>query len=156
MQNKVTVAASTDIAALPVSTVAQGVRRVLAPRVKNVGVPQAYVVASMDIAALPGFYTRAAFLQACDSYKQFGRTGSIDDSKREIAALFAHITHGTGNFFHIEEIDGPSKYYYDPSNTQYPCVPSKGYYGRGPLQISWNYNYGPAGNDIGFDGLVTK
>ena len=29
----------------------------------------------------------------------------------------------------------------------------KGYYGRGPLQISWNFNYGPAGESIGFDGL---
>ena len=27
------------------------------------------------------------------------------------------------------------------------------YYGRGPLQISWNYNYGPAGRSIGFNGL---
>ncbi|XP_058183969.1 chitinase 5-like [Rhododendron vialii] len=29
----------------------------------------------------------------------------------------------------------------------------EGYYGRGPIQLSWNYNYGPAGNSIGFDGL---
>ena len=29
----------------------------------------------------------------------------------------------------------------------------KGYYGRGPIQISWNYNYGQAGESIGFDGL---
>ncbi|KAM7464951.1 hypothetical protein LguiB_012513 [Lonicera macranthoides] len=100
-----------------------------------------------------GFYTRAAFLEACDSYRQFGRIGSIDDSKREIAALFAHVTHETGHFCYIEEINGPSKNYCDPSNTQYPCVPGKGYYGRDPLQISWNYNYRPAGNDIGFDGL---
>ncbi|KAK1319614.1 Chitinase 4 [Acorus calamus] len=28
-----------------------------------------------------------------------------------------------------------------------------GYHGRGPLQISWNYNYGQAGDSIGFDGL---
>ena len=54
---------------------------------------------------------------------------------------------------YIEEIDGPSRDYCDESNTQYPCVPGKGYYGRGPLQISWNFNYGPAGESIGFDGL---
>ena len=57
------------------------------------------------------------------------------------------------DFCYIEEIDGPSKDYYDESNTQYPCVSGKGYYGRGPIQISWNYNYGPAGESIGFDGL---
>ena len=29
----------------------------------------------------------------------------------------------------------------------------KNYCGRGPIQIAWNYNYGPAGESIGFDGL---
>ena len=56
-------------------------------------------------------------------------------------------------FCYINEIDGPSKDYCDPKNTEWPCAAGKGYYGRGPLQISWNYNYGPAGQSIGFDGL---
>ena len=42
------------------------------------------------------FYTRAAFLDALNSYTQFGTTGTADDSKREIAAFFAHVTHETG------------------------------------------------------------
>ncbi|XP_057481723.1 endochitinase EP3-like [Actinidia eriantha] len=100
-----------------------------------------------------GFYSRSVFLEAIDSYPLFGRDGSMDDSKREIAAFFAHVTHETGHFCYIEEIDGPSKDYCDESNTQYPCVSGKGYYGRGPIQLSWNFNYGPAGNSIGFDGL---
>ncbi|KAL0413874.1 UNVERIFIED_CONTAM: Endochitinase EP3 [Sesamum radiatum] len=100
-----------------------------------------------------GFYTHAAFLEAVNSYPQFGTVGSTDDSKREIAAFFAHVTHETGHMCYIEEIDGPSKDYCDESNTQYPCAPNKGYYGRGPIQLSWNFNYGPAGNSIGFDGL---
>ncbi|KAM7460933.1 hypothetical protein LguiA_029054 [Lonicera macranthoides] len=100
-----------------------------------------------------GFYTRAAFLKACDSHRPFGRTGSIDDSKREIAAFFGHVTHETGYFCYIDEIGGHSKKYCNRSNTQYPCVPGKGYYGRSPLQIKWNYNYGRAGNAIGFNGL---
>lgn len=53
----------------------------------------------------------------------------------------------------IEEKDSASKVLCDPSYTQYPCNPNKKYYGRGPLQLSWNYNYGAAGNSIGFDGL---
>ena len=56
-------------------------------------------------------------------------------------------------FCYINEIDGPSKNYCDPTNTEWPCAAGKGYYGRGPLQISWNYNYGAAGQSIGFDGL---
>ncbi|KAE9604550.1 Endochitinase PR4 [Lupinus albus] len=99
------------------------------------------------------FYSRDAFLNALDSYNEFGRTGTIDDSKREIAAAFAHFTHETGHFCYIEEIDGASKDYCEESNTQYPCAPNKGYYGRGPIQLSWNFNYGPAGESNGFDGL---
>ncbi|XP_043720905.1 endochitinase EP3-like [Telopea speciosissima] len=99
------------------------------------------------------FYTRAAFLDATDSYTTFGRVGTVNDSKREIAAFFGHVTHETGHFCYIEEINGTSKDYCDETNTEYPCVTGKGYYGRGPLQLSWNYNYGPAGDSIGFDGL---
>ncbi|KAL5576242.1 hypothetical protein UlMin_017941 [Ulmus minor] len=99
------------------------------------------------------FYSRQVFLEAVDSFPQFGQVGSIDDSKREIAAFFGHVTHETGHFCYIEEIDGPSKDYCDEGNTQYPCNPSKGYYGRGPIQLSWNFNYGPAGEALNFDGL---
>jgi len=57
------------------------------------------------------------------------------------------------DFCYINEINGASRNYCDANNRQWPCVPGKKYYGRGPLQISWNYNYGPAGRDIGFNGL---
>ncbi|KAG9447041.1 hypothetical protein H6P81_013169 [Aristolochia fimbriata] len=100
-----------------------------------------------------GFYTRAAFLNALNSYPNFGRTGSPDVAKREIAAFFAHVSHETGRMCYIEETGGASKDYCDENNREYPCVAGKGYYGRGPLQLSWNYNYGPAGKSIGFDGL---
>uniref|UniRef100_Q7M1Q9 chitinase n=1 Tax=Phytolacca americana TaxID=3527 RepID=Q7M1Q9_PHYAM len=114
-------------------------------------------IISQAAASCPGknFYTRDAFLNAVGSYPDFGTTGSSDDSKREIAAFFAHVSHETGSFCHIEENDGASTNdaYCDPNNTQYPCTPGKKYYGRGPLQLSWNYNYGPAGQSIGFDGL---
>ncbi|XP_074581177.1 endochitinase EP3-like [Curcuma longa] len=99
------------------------------------------------------FYTRSGFLAAADSYPQFGRTGSTADSRREIAAFFAHVTHETGHFCYIEEINGASRDYCDENNREWPCVAGRGYYGRGPLQLSWNYNYGPAGRAIGFDGL---
>ena len=55
------------------------------------------------------------------------------------------------DFCYISEINKNNNYC-NSSNTQWPCAPGK-YYGRGPLQISWNYNYGAAGNKIGFDGL---
>ncbi|XP_020578990.1 chitinase 5 [Phalaenopsis equestris] len=99
------------------------------------------------------FYTRQAFLDAVNQkYSDFGQDATADDSKREIAAFFAHVTHETGYLCYIEEIDKSSSYC-DTNYPQYPCAAGKKYYGRGPLQISWNYNYGPAGQDIGFDGL---
>ncbi|KAI4297209.1 hypothetical protein L6164_037104 [Bauhinia variegata] len=99
------------------------------------------------------FYTRSAFLNAAKSYSQFGKIGSAADSKREVAAAFAHFTHETGHFCYIEEINGASKDYCDETNKQYPCNPNKRYFGRGPIQISWNFNYGPCGQSNNFDGL---
>ncbi|KAL2930146.1 Endochitinase EP3 [Bienertia sinuspersici] len=96
------------------------------------------------------FYTRSAFLSALKSNAKFGTGGSFDDTKREIAAFFAHVTHETGHFCYIEEI---AKSTYCQASTTWACNPNKQYYGRGPLQITWNYNYGPAGKSIGFDGL---
>ncbi|KAJ6855675.1 endochitinase PR4-like [Populus alba x Populus x berolinensis] len=99
------------------------------------------------------FYTRNAFLSAVNSYSQFGKLGSAEASKREIAAFFAHVTHETGHFCYTEEINGASRDYCDENNRQYPCVAGKKYHGRGPIQLSWNYNYGPAGRSNNFDGL---
>ncbi|KAB1219451.1 Chitinase 5 [Morella rubra] len=58
-----------------------------------------------------------------------------------------------GAFCYINEINGASNNYCDASNTQYPCNPSQQYYGRRPLQLTWNYNYGAAESSNGFDGL---
>ncbi|KAJ0092653.1 hypothetical protein Patl1_26670 [Pistacia atlantica] len=73
-----------------------------------------------------GFYTRNSFLYATESFPLYGRVGTYTDSLREIAASFAHFSYETG--------------------WQY-------YYGRGPIQLQWNYNYGEAGDEIGFDGV---
>ncbi|XP_062090076.1 endochitinase PR4-like [Humulus lupulus] len=99
------------------------------------------------------FYTRQAFLNALNSYRRFAKTGSVDDSKREIAAFFAHVTHETGYFCFKEETGNQNEKYCDTSYKQYPCNPKKRYNGRGPLQLSWNYNYGGAGKANNFDGL---
>ncbi|ESQ38982.1 hypothetical protein EUTSA_v10001581mg [Eutrema salsugineum] len=102
-----------------------------------------------------GFYTHDAFLAAANSYPSFG--SSI--SKREIAAFFAHVTHETQFMCYIEEVDGPAKAargeYCDTSKTDFPCAPGKGYYGRGAIQLSWNYNYGPCGRDLKEDLLAS-
>ncbi|CAN6239982.1 unnamed protein product [Urochloa humidicola] len=98
------------------------------------------------------FYTRSAFLSAADSFPGFAHGGSEADGKREIAAFFAHVTYQTGYFCYISDINR-ANVFCDPMD-QWPCVPGKKYYGRGPLQISWNFNYGPAGKSIGVDLLA--
>ncbi|CAN1142547.1 Chitinase 5 [Linum perenne] len=87
------------------------------------------------------FYTRSSFLNAAKSYSKFGKLANDAASKREIAAFFAHVTHETGR-----------KFIY-PNAKQWPCAPGKQYFGRGPLQLTWNYNYGPCGRANRFDGL---
>ncbi|CAN1142544.1 Chitinase 5 [Linum perenne] len=103
------------------------------------------------------FYTRSSFLNAAKSYSKFGKLANDAASKREIAAFFAHVTHETGrkfiyiNLCYIEEIQKST--YCDPNAKQWPCAPGKQYFGRGPLQLTWNYNYGPCGRANRFDGL---
>ncbi|KAL3839459.1 hypothetical protein ACJIZ3_024050 [Penstemon smallii] len=46
-----------------------------------------------------GFFNRSVFLGALDSFPQFGTVGSKDDSAREIAAFFAHVTHDAADIF---------------------------------------------------------
>ncbi|XP_009133617.1 endochitinase At2g43580 isoform X2 [Brassica rapa] len=58
------------------------------------------------------------------------------------------------DFCYIEEINGASRSFCDQSNRQYPCAPGKSYHGRGPLLLSWNYNYGPCGQSLGLDLLL--
>ncbi|XVF65739.1 hypothetical protein PTKIN_Ptkin09bG0274100 [Pterospermum kingtungense] len=139
------VIAMVGLLAGPVSVKAQSVAEIVTPEFFNGILDQADASC-----AGKNFYSRDAFLQALNSFTQFG---TADDTRREVAAFFAHVTHETGHFCYIEEINGASQDYCDESNTQYPCNPSKNYYGRGPIQLTWNFNYGPAGQSIGFDGL---
>ena len=37
----------------------------------------------------------------------------------------------------------------------WPCAAGQKYYGRGPIQLSYNFNYGPAGAALGADLLAT-
>ncbi|KAG2332196.1 hypothetical protein Bca4012_018229 [Brassica carinata] len=93
------------------------------------------------------FYTRDSFINATTTFPSFANSVT----KREIATMFAHFTYETGHFCYIEEINGASRSFCNPSNRQYPCAPGKSYHGRGPLLLSWNYNYGPCGQSLGLD-----
>lgn len=120
-----------------------------------------------DDSACPAkdFFTYNSFIQASKCFPKFGTTGSLATRKREIAAFLAQISHETTGGWAtapdgpyawglcFKEEVSPQSNYCDSTNTQWPCYPGKSYKGRGPIQLSWNYNYGPAGKALGFDGL---
>jgi predicted chitinase len=83
------------------------------------------------------------------AYPAFATTGSDTVKKQEAAAFLANVDQETGGLVYIEEIAKAP--YCDTGFPQYPCAPGKQYYGRGPMQISWNYNYGAASSALGVD-----
>jgi predicted chitinase len=88
-------------------------------------------------------------------YGNFCSEKDLQTDKKELAAFFAHIAHETRHgengkyndglmFTHESNTSLP----YIAENDNYPAVPGKKYYGRGPLQISYNGNYGYASDCI--------
>ncbi|XP_059291561.1 basic 30 kDa endochitinase-like [Lycium ferocissimum] len=54
-----------------------------------------------------------------------------------------------GHCFKTEQGNPADLPSYCTTSAELPCAPGKKYYGRGPIQISHNYNYGPCGVAIG-------
>lgn len=102
------------------------------------------------------FYSYQAFIKAAAHFPTFLNEGTQEDQKRELAAFLANIAqetsggwdHAPGGYYHwglyfIEENNkGNGNNYSDVSKVNYPPVAGQAYYGRGPKQLSWNYNYG--------------
>jgi hypothetical protein len=94
-------------------------------------------------------------------YKNFLNEGTIEERKRELAAFFSNISHETtggpatnndykwGLYFlqEGENLSSPPNAYVSAS-TEYPAVSGESYHGRGPIQLSYNYNYGLASEQI--------
>ena len=95
-----------------------------------------------------GFYTYAGLVAAAAKYDTFAAVGDLTAQKQEVAAFLANVARETASLKYVDEISPPS-IYCDSSNAMYKCVAGQDYHGRGPLQISWNYNYGAAGAALG-------
>ena len=100
-------------------------------------------------------YTYDSLVRAVETYPSFCNEGSQEQCQRESAAFLANIAHETGDLRYVEEIgceDGRcAEQYCDRNNATYACIAGKSYHGRGPIQLSWNYNYGACGQAIGQD-----
>jgi len=88
-------------------------------------------------------------------YSHFCTNMTGTANKKELAAFFAHVAHetrnGTNNNFNdglmlLSESNTDSSYVIP--NLIYPAVEGKKYYGRGPMQLSYNGNYGFASTCI--------
>ena len=98
------------------------------------------------------FYTYAGLVEAAKTYPAFAGTGDLATKKREAAAALANFHHETGGLVHITEIaKGEYCGDWDGNPSTCPCEPGKRYYGRGPIQLSWNGNYCAAGDALGLD-----
>jgi hypothetical protein len=101
------------------------------------------------------FYSFKAFVAAAKVFPDFLK-GDAVTQKRELAAFMANIAQETsggwaeapggyfkwGLYFVEEKQNDSTNSYADISKKNYPPVPGKSYFGRGPKQLSWNYNYG--------------
>jgi len=94
-------------------------------------------------------------------YGSFINSVIDNDNRRELAGLLANMAHETGagwegapggeerwGFFFNEEVSvvtggGYTDSYTSHESVEYPPVPGQSYHGRGGIQLSWNYNYGP-------------
>jgi len=89
------------------------------------------------------------------NYADFCTAADLQTNKKELAAFLAQIAHETrfgqngkydDGLIFIHEKDTTNAYLSD--NDAYPPVKGKKYYGRGPIQLSYNGNYGKASNFI--------
>jgi len=110
-------------------------------------------------------YSYEALVKAAATYPLFAGTGEAMVRRRELAAFFAEVAHETTGggpgapggpyawgLYYTEEqacLDGHCKQYNISDAGPYRAVPGKSYYGRGPIQLTYPYNYGQAGADLG-------
>lgn len=98
------------------------------------------------------FYSYSGLKAALSAYPGFANTGSDTVRKQEAAAFLANVHHETGGLVHIVEQNTANYSHYCDAGQPYGCPAGQSaYYGRGPIQLSWNFNYKAAGDALGID-----
>jgi len=105
------------------------------------------------LASRNALYTYDGFVAAAAAFPTFVNTGNVDICRKEAAAFLANVARETGRLRYAEQI---AKAAYCSSRNSCVCDAAttdqtKWYYGRGALQLSWNYNYCAAGAALGLD-----
>ncbi|MGL4908704.1 MAG: chitinase [Bacteroidales bacterium] len=85
------------------------------------------------------FYSFTAFKEACSHFPKFLNEGNDTIRRRELASFLTHLAQETGYFRYLEQLTIARSYSVD--HPVYTPVEGKEYHGRGPIQLSYNYNY---------------
>jgi predicted chitinase len=99
------------------------------------------------------YYTYDGLVGALGQYPDFATTGDDATRRREASAFLAHVIHETNGLTLVTEADTTTNYC--DASQPYGCPAGPlAYFGRGPLQLSWNYNYHAAGDALGLNLLA--
>lgn len=119
--------------------------------------PNRYNISGLTVKPNKDFYSFKAFVTAAKKFPLFIAEGNEMIQKCELCAFLANIAQETsagwnaapGGYFkwglHYLEEQGCEKgcmNYSDTNNKTYYPLNNISYHGRGPKQLSWNYNYG--------------
>ncbi|MDR6325884.1 glycoside hydrolase family 19 protein [Actinoplanes couchii] len=98
------------------------------------------------------FYSYAGLIDAVKKFPAFTTTGSDTVKRQEAAAFLANVNHESGGLVYVEELNQANWPLYCDRNQPYGCPAGQSaYHGRGPIQLSWNFNYKAAGDALGID-----
>lgn len=120
------------------------------------GTPSGFVVSEAQFNQMfPSrnpFYTYSGLTAALSAYPGFANTGSDTVKRQEAAAFLANVSHETGGLVYVVEQNTANYPHYCDTGKPYGCPAGQSaYYGRGPIQLSWNFNYKAAGDALGID-----
>ncbi len=109
-------------------------------------------------------YNYQNFIEATKSFPLFANEGTELQNKQELIAFFANIAHETTNgwsgsnggpyvwglVFKDEQacVNAPCPVYNTGGMSKYVPITGKNYFGRGPMQLTYAYNYGLAGDEL--------
>lgn len=97
------------------------------------------------------FYSYAGFQAAVRAFPAFAAEGGAERQAQEMAAFLANLAHESDSLQALREYNQANyDHYCDPARPP-GCAPGRQYYGRGPIQLSWNFNYAEVGRVLGVD-----
>ncbi|TMW67062.1 hypothetical protein Poli38472_012178 [Pythium oligandrum] len=98
-------------------------------------------------------YSYHTFIDATKKFPKFVNDGPEVQNRYELASFLAQVAHGSGNFTYTQQA-GANLFEPDAfckKNVPAKCNPNERYHGRGPIQLSWNYNYDAYGKYLEVD-----